>query len=291
MLAEKAVASKKRFSRVKAVINSTFLIIIVLGLWTFWIEPSSLTVNRTTLQISHWPAQFNQFKIVAISDLHVGAPYVSLEKLKRIVEMANAEQPDLIVLLGDYVIQDVVGGNFIAPEDFAPELGRLKAKHGVYAVLGNHDWWLEGPRIKRSFEGAGVRVLSNEAVRIAEGETGFWLAGIDDFWSRHHNISKTLNQITTKEPIIALNHSPDIFPELPDQISLTLCGHTHGGQVNIPWLRTKVLPSRYGDRFLAGHIEEDGKHLFVTKGIGTSGLPARFLAAPEIAVLTVIASE
>lgn len=291
MLAEEVVTSKKRFTRIKIAISSIFLSIFILGLWTFWIEPNSLTINRTTLQIPYWPTQFNEFKIVAISDLHVGAPYVSMEKLKRIVEMANAEQPDMIVLLGDYVIQDVLGGTFVAPEDFAPELGKLKAKNGVYAVLGNHDWWLNGPRVKRAFEGAGVRVLSNEAIRVERGEAGFWIAGIDDFWSRHHDILGTLKQVKTKESIVVLNHSPDIFPELPGHISLTLCGHTHGGQVNVPWLRNKVIPSRYGDQYLVGHIVEDGKHLFVTKGIGTSGLPARFLAMPEIAVLTIMTSE
>lgn len=283
-------APVKRRARRKVVTIILGLILFIgslLGLRGLWWEPSSLTVSRQTIRLASWPANFNGLKIVAVSDLHVGSPFMTLDKMRRIVELVNAEQPDLIVMLGDYVIQDVVGGRFVAPEEFAPVLGNLRAKQGVYVVLGNHDWDLDGPRVRRAFEGAGLRVLANEAVRVGRGEAGVWIAGIDDFWSQHQDIEATLRQVKSAEPIIALNHSPDIFPELPARVALTLCGHTHGGQVNLPFLRDLAVPSRYGARYRSGLIGKEGHQLFVTTGVGTSILPIRLRVIPEIAALTI----
>lgn len=287
MRTETTAAPTKRRARIKLVLGLILAIALALGLWAFWLEPDSLTVNRVTVRLPAWPAAFENFKIVAVSDLHVGSPHIDLDKLRRVVRAINEEQPDVIVLLGDYVIQDVVGGTFIAPEDFAPVLGELRAERGVFAVIGNHDWWLDGGRVKRAFEQAGLRVLSNEAVRVERGGAGFWIAGIDDFWSRHHDIAATLRQVTSDEPVIALNHSPDIFPELPQRVALTLSGHTHGGQVNLPLFGRRVVPSRHGDRYAVGLIEEGGHQLFVTPGVGTSIIPVRFRVPPEVSVLMV----
>lgn len=280
------VAPSRRRAQFKKAIGLILLAGLIFAVWACWLEPDSLRLNRRTIRLTRWPSSFENFKIVAVSDLHVGAPYAGLDKMRRVVEMVNAERPDVVVLLGDYVIQDVVGGTFVPPEEFAPVLGGLRAREGGYVVLGNHDWWLDGQRVKQAFEDAGLRVLNNEVVRIERGGVGVWIAGIDDFWSRHDDIAGTLKQVTTDEPIIALNHSPDVFPKLPPRVALTLCGHTHGGQVNLPLLRNYVIPSHYGARYLAGLIEEDGRQLFVTTGVGTSTLPVRFRAAPEVAVLT-----
>jgi uncharacterized protein len=289
--AELTSAPSKRRPRLKIALGVLLATALALGLWAVWLEPDSLTVNPVTVRLAAWPAALENFKIVAASDLHVGSPHIDLDKLRRVVRTINEQQPDIVVLLGDYVIQDVAGGTFIAPEDFAPVLGELKAKQGVFAVLGNHDWWLDGPRVKRAFEQAGLRVLSNEAVRIERGGAGFWLAGIDDFWTRHHDIAGTLSRVTNDEPVIALNHSPDIFPELPPRVALTLAGHTHGGQVNLPFFGRRIIPSRHGDSYAVGLVEEEGKQLFVTPGVGTSIIPVRFRVPPEISVLTVTARE
>lgn len=260
---------------------------VLLIMWSMFLEPSRLVVKPTTLEIPGWPSGFAQCKIVALSDLHVGAPHITLDKLRRIVQLTNEQQPDLIVLLGDYVIQGVIGGTFIAPETFIEVLKDLRAPLGVYAVLGNHDWWFSADRITRVFQQGGIRVLTNEAVPLERQGQTLWLAGFGDLFSQRDEIEKTLHRVTTSDPILALTHTPDIFLKLPPQVILTLAGHTHGGQVNLPLLGRRVVPSDYGEKYAIGYVEEGPRRLFVTTGIGTSILPLRFRVPPEIAVLTI----
>lgn len=255
--------------------------------WAIWIEPNRLVVRPTTLTIPTWPSGFAGCKIVALSDLHVGSPHITLDKVRTIVARANEQQPDLIVLLGDYVIQDVIGGGFIEPETFVEELKSLQAPLGVYAVLGNHDWWLDAERVTRAFERVGIRVLTNQAVPLERNGQRLWLAGIADYFTHRDDIAKTMRDITTSDPILALTHTPDIFRKLPPQIILTLAGHTHGGQVYLPLLGRPVVPSDFGEKYAIGYVEEGPRRLFVTTGIGTSIFPIRFRVPPEVAVLTI----
>jgi len=261
---------------------------VVLGLWAFWIEPNWLVVNRVTLPLPEWPADRGQLRLVAISDLHVGSPYITLDKLEHMVERINTEQPDVIVMLGDYVVEEMVGGHVIAPEVFAEKLKGLRAPGGVIAVLGNHDWDYDGNAIKQAFERVGIRVLENEATAIEHHGRSIWFAGMADYWRRNPEVEKALSQVPPDAPVIALTHNPDIFQRMPARVSLTMAGHTHGGQVNFPFFGRPVVPSDFGQRYAIGHIEEDRRHLFVTTGIGTSGLPVRFRVPPEIAVVTIV---
>lgn len=272
-------------------VGAALLTGLVLVLWAVWIEPNRLIVNTTTIAVPQWPTGFQQFKVVALSDLHVGAPYITLDKLREVVRRTNEQQPDLIVLLGDYVIQDIVGGTFTEPEVFVEILKELRAPHGVYAVLGNHDLWFGSAQVRRAFERVGIRVLTNEAVRLERQGQTLWLAGLGDVFSRQHDLAQTLRSVTTSDPILAITHTPDIFLLLPPQFILTLAGHTHGGQVNLPWLGRRVVPSDYGEKYAIGFVEEGTRRLFVTPGIGTSILPLRFRVPPEISVVTITAKE
>ncbi|MCU1339736.1 MAG: metallophosphoesterase [Bryobacterales bacterium] len=226
-----------------------------------------------------------------MSDLHVGAPHVGLDQLRRIVQRTNAENPAVIVLLGDFVIGGPGGhggvGNFVEPEQIADELKKLRAPFGVFAVLGNHDWWVDGEHVRRALTSAGIRVLENQAVRMGGDAHGpaFWLGGIGDLWTRHADIPGTLRQVDGDDPVVLITHNPDLFPEVPPRVSLTLAGHTHGGQVNLPLFGRVVTVSERG--YGAGEIVEQGRHLFVTTGIGTSIIPVRFGVPPEIVILTV----
>ncbi len=224
-------------------------------------------------------------KIVVLSDLHIGSPHNDIDNLVKVVEATNAIHPDLILLAGDFVIHEVIGGTFVEPEPVAHELKKLTAKLGVYAVLGNHDWWYSATRINKAFQHEGVPLLENTAVRIQDGRCDFWLAGIGDYWMGQHDINKALKSIPDTAPVIALTHNPDIFYEIPDRIAITFAGHTHGGQVNLPLLGRMIVPSRYGEKFAIGHISEGGRNMFVTTGIGTSILPVRFRVPPEIAIV------
>lgn len=255
--------------------------------WTVLIEPGRLVTNETRLRIERWPAALGPIRIVAISDVHAGAPHITEDMLRLIVERANAAHPDLVVLLGDYVVHQVLGGHFIAPERTAAVLRDLAAPLGVFAVLGNHDWWYDGDRVTRAFAAAGIRVLEDAAAPLSNRGGPLWIAGVSDVLRRPADIGRALASVPTAAPVIGLTHNPDLFVRVPDRVLLTLAGHTHGGQVNLPLLGRLIVPSRFGERFAIGHVREEGRDLFVTTGIGTSIVPVRFRVPPEIAVLTV----
>ena len=263
-----------------------------LAAWAFWLEPASLTVRRVELAVPAWHAEHAGLKVALLTDLHVGAPHMSLARLRRVVERVNAEAPDVVLITGDFVIGGqnhgggVVGGTFVEPEPIAAELKLLRAPLGVYAVLGNHDWWFDGERVGRALEGAGLRVLENGAARVEHGGRAFWLAGIADLWTRKPDIEGALREVVTDDPVLLFTHNPDLFPLVPARASLTVAGHTHGGQVNLPLVGRPVVPSRFGRRYAFGHVVEGGRHLYVGGGLGTSILPVRFRVPPEIVILS-----
>ena len=256
--------------------------------YAFFIEPNSLHVNKVDLPLAAWPSSAGSVKVAALTDIHVGSPYIDLKKLDDVVQKTNEAQPDVVVLLGDYMILGVLGGDFIGPEPIAQGLAKLKAPGGIYAVMGNHDWWVDGFRTIKAFQDAGIHVLEDQAVEIGlPGGRSFWLAGLADMWTRRPNVEKTLAAVPAGAPIMAITHNPDLFPQVPKRVALTFAGHTHGGQVYVPFIGRPVVPSRFRQRFAMGHIRQDGKDLFVSPGIGTSILPVRFLVPPEISVVTV----
>lgn len=195
-----------------------------------------------------------------------------------------------MLLAGDFVIHEVVGGQFVSPEDTATALGRLRAPGGVFAVLGNHDWWLDAPRVRAALERAGIPVLDDAATQIALRDCRFWLVGVSDFWEGPHDLARAFRDVPADATVLAFTHNPDVFPEMPARVSLTVAGHTHGGQVYVPGIGRPVVPSQYGQRFAIGHVVEDGRHLFVSSGLGTSILPVRFLVPPEVSILSLDAS-
>ena len=256
-----------------------------LALRALWLEPASLRVATYRLNIPRWPPACDGLRVAVLADLHVGSPWNGRDRLAEIAADTNAARPDLVLLAGDYVIQGVRGGRFVPPHAIAETLRTIAAPLGVWAVLGNHDWWLDGPRVRSALEGAGIRVLEDAAAEVGRGECRFWLAGFGDFWESRHDVGVALARTDETRPILAFTHNPDLFPEVPDRVRLTIAGHTHGGQVYIPFVGRPIVPSRYGERFAIGHVVESGRHLFVSPGIGTSIVPVRFLVPPEISVL------
>ncbi len=283
-------------SKLRIALAAALAVMVLLAAWAFWLEPASLTVRRVSLRVPGWRAEHAGLKVALLTDLHVGAPHMSLGRLRRVVERTNAEAPDVVLITGDFLIggpQDeggerggVLGGTFVEPEPIAGELKHLRAPSGVYAVLGNHDWWFDGERMTRALEGAGLRVLENQAARVERGGRGFWLVGIADLWTRRPDIEGALREVTTPDPVILFTHNPDIFPDVPASVSLTVAGHTHGGQVNLPLFGRPVVPSRFGQRYAFGHVEENGRRLYVGGGVGTSIVPVRFRVPPEVVVLS-----
>jgi predicted MPP superfamily phosphohydrolase len=284
-------------------LRRTLLLAGLLALWAaglrgFWYEPDSLRVGEYRIAVKQWP-EGAPFRMALLSDLHVGSPFNGPDKLRTIVRRTNEARPQIILLAGDYVIHGVLFGSFVAPEDTAAILRDLRAPLGVFAVLGNHDYTFNAPRIARALSGAGIRVLEDEAVRVggrdAPDEGGasdavpsFWLVGVSDILDGPHDLHRALAQVTDEAPVILMTHNPDLFPEIPARVGLTLAGHTHGGQVFLPLLGRPIVPSRFGERYAAGLVVEGGRSLFVTTGLGTSIVPVRFRVPPEIALLTVV---
>jgi len=245
-----------------------------------------------------WPPDF-KLRIAALADIHMGEPYMGLAHLERIVETTNALAPDLILLLGDYAAGHRWVTRKIAIKDTAALLTQLKAPLGTHCILGNHDWWDDREAQKRragpnlngvALEAAGFPVYENDGVRLEHKGKGFWLMGLGDQiafiegrnrFAGLDDLDATLAKVTDDAPVILMIHEPDAFTKVPSRVSLTLAGHTHGGQVRLLGY-SPVVPSAYGNRFAYGHVIEQDRHLIVSGGLGCSIVPVRFGVPPEI---------
>ncbi len=284
-----------------------FLAGLFVSAYGFFIEPAlRLRVKRRRIAPAGWTG--GPLKIAVLADLHMCEPFVPLKRLERIVARTNALGADLVVILGDLEAGHRFVTKKVSMEATARVLAGLRAPLGVHAVLGNHDWWHDraaqarggGPnRIAEALRAAGIPVLQNDAVKLGEGTPAgpFWLAGLDDqlaigegnrSFRGLHDLPATLARLTDDAPAILLAHEPDIFPEVPDRVALTLSGHTHGGQVRF-FGYSPVVPSKYGNRYAYGHVREGGRDLVVSGGIGCSILPVRLGVVPEITVVEIAA--
>ena len=281
--------SSRWAKRVRIGLTVVLLLMASIVFWAFFIEPNRLIVRHETIHIDQWPRELDGLRIAVLSDIHAGGAFIDEGKLRTIVERTNALQPEMIVILGDYISGDGRRHPLrMAPDVFAAILKEFRAPLGVYSVLGNHDWWYNGRIVREALEQNGIKVLDDEVFKMDARGTSFWLVGLADLWTRPQRIPETVAHVPENATIIALTHNPDIFPRVPSRVQLLIAGHTHGAQVHLPFVGYVVAPSnRYGERYARGHISENGHHLFITTGIGTSIIPVRFGVPPEIVLLTV----
>jgi uncharacterized protein len=258
------------------------------------IEPLGLVVTRYGPSPAGWPAD-RKLSMTVIADLHAGGPDMQIEHIRHIIDTANELHSDIVLLLGDYIASYRFAIKKMPDHVWAAELARLQAPLGTWAVLGNHDWWHDIRGVRAAFAAVKIPILENDAVLIGEKGRQFWLAGLGDQEAFRLGPSRfmgvddlplTMSKIKTDDPVLLLAHEPDIFPHVSGRVALTLSGHTHGGQIRVPFIWPAFVPSRYGARFAYGHIVENDRHLIVSGGLGTSTIPARFGVPPEILQIT-----
>lgn len=280
----------------------TGLSTVGLGSYGFAIEPGfMLGVTPYQLTPPNWPQKL-KLRIAVIADIHACEPFMSAARVRAICELANSTKPDITVLLGDYNGGHNMVTAPVMPDQLGEALSQLRAPLGVYAVLGNHDWWHgplpnmrgdEAEGLRRNFKYAGITMMENDALRLTKDGMAFWLLGLADqmvyrirrgVFRGLDDLDAVLRPINDKAPAILLAHEPFIFNRVPDRVALTLCGHTHGGQVDLPLIGSPIGERRFGNH-LYGHVVEEDRHMIISSGLGTSIVPVRLGRPPEIVVV------
>lgn len=240
--------------------------------------------RRATIRFADWPEGARPIRIALLADIHVQGPDMPPERVARIVRSINASHPDLIVLAGDFVGDRIIRTRLYSSAEIAAALGGLSARLGVYAVLGNHDHWRNGPEVAAALRQASISLIDNRAVRVGP----VLLVGLGDAHTRHAWLPAVRPAImATDRPVVVLSHSPDVIPELPARAGLVLAGHTHCGQIVLPVFGAPVSASRFGERYRCGVIREGGRAIIVSAGLGASVLPLRYGAPPDWWIITV----
>jgi predicted MPP superfamily phosphohydrolase len=237
-------------------------------------------VRNRVVRILGLPPQLDGYRIGQISDVHCG-PHTPAARVRRWVARLNALDLDLMTVTGDLI---TTGSSHVA--DVASALGGLRARDGVFACMGNHDYFTDGEHFVRELTDNGLTVLRNRGVVVERSGAQLFVAGVDDTWSARHDVALALAERPPGAPAILLAHDPNLFPEAAARdVDLTLSGHTHGGQLAIPGLRGLSL-ARFITEFTAGLYRRGRSSLYVNRGAGTTGPPVRLGAPAELAVLT-----
>lgn len=261
-------------------------VLAVLGCYGWLVEPRRLVVTSADLYPSGWPIALDRLRVAVIGDLHAGAPAVDLDRVVAIVDRIEQLRPELVLLLGDH-LADVRGGERLDIAEVATALGALRRFAPVVGVLGNHDWYAGGTRVRAALEAAGLTVLEEQAVAVSLRASTLWVAGVGDLWERAPSVAAALHDVPDGAATLLLTHNPDVIVDVPPRVALTVAGHTHGGQVAVGGRPFYPVSPRSGNRWLRGAFDVAGRLLFVTSGIGTSLWPLRLGVPPEIALLSV----
>ena len=267
-----------------------FLLIfcLVIGLDMFIIEPNLLIVKKQKIYVPNWDKNIDGFKVAVIADIHLGTKFVDIQKLEKIANKVNKTQSDLVVFAGDLDAKSITYKDY-KKEDVAKALKIFKGKLGTVAIMGNHDYEPLNV-IPQIYTMAEIPLLEHEDLFIYPQKIPVRIVGFKDLW---HYKSIPANVIGTKyknTPTIVLAHNPDSFADMPEYVSLTLSGHTHGGEIVFPIIGSFAVPSKYGQRYRKGYIVENNKHLYVSGGVATTSR-MRFLNPPEITVLELYSQD
>ncbi len=273
-------ASRRKFLR-RAAIGGGVLFGSGTG-WSLFGERTWLTARQVSIPIPKLPPILDGFTIAHLSDMHRG-PYISEGHIREAARIAMSYSPDMIVLTGDHIS---LSARYA--KSFTAGIGSLKAKYGVFGVLGNHEYWTdEVERVTNAYRDAGITMLINESVPIAVGGVLWWLCGMDDIWEGHHDLDKTLANVPEEHFRILLCHEPDYADKAAARdIPLQLSGHSHGGQIRIPGIGPIRLPI-YAYKYPYGlqRVPNSKTLVYTTAGVGVTFPPIRINCRPEVGIL------
>ena len=286
-------------------LGAGFLTLVATAAYPFTEVFGKPRITRYAFSPRRWPAGL-KLRAAVIADIHACEPWMTASRIKDICQQAMEQEPDIILLLGDYVSGTKIVTGDVASSEWSAVLGTLRAPLGVHAILGNHDYWHDltyqrdqtaVPFVVEALQGVGISTYVNETVRIEKDGHGFWLAGLGDqlallpgsAYGRSSmqgvdNLDATLAGIPDGEAVLLMAHEPDIFMSADDRVNLTLSGHTHGGQFNLFGWRP-FSASRGSAKYPAGYFNVAGRELIVSRGLGCSVLPMRIGSYPEILLL------
>ncbi|MBI2252591.1 MAG: metallophosphoesterase [Armatimonadetes bacterium] len=261
---------------------SFFILISLIFTYAYFIEPYNLKVSEHKINFNFY---FSQIKIIHISDLHLGA-FLKEKWIKEVIHKINQLQADFIFITGDLMDRR----KQVEIDRYISILGLLRAKSGIYAVLGNHDQSKEIKELLNSLEKIKIKVLINESEKISLNGFHFWILGVNDPYIGRDNLKLALEGIPEDNFKLLLSHSPDILRRIESKkINLILAGHTHGGQVRLPFFKTLIPFSTYKEinYYSSGLFKIKDSWIYVNRGLGMDNLPFRFLSSPEITVLKI----
>jgi uncharacterized protein len=272
---------KRVFARLVLLVIVAAVLIVARGYWNATRDP---IVRRANVAVADWPKDAPPFKVLLISDIHVAGPDMPPSRLTEIIGKLNALNPDMVAIAGDLISEKRIATSLYTPDEIAAVLAKLKSPQGTVIALGNHDNWADAPAFQRALTARGMTVLENEAVLRGP----FILGGVGDHFSKHDDTAGTFEKMAAlgTAPQIVLTHSPDIIPQMPRRVAAVLAGHTHCGQIALPFYGPVSYVSDYGSRFGCGDITDNGQRVFVGAGLGTSILWLRYGAPPDVWLIT-----
>jgi predicted MPP superfamily phosphohydrolase len=257
----------------------------LLGSYGVFYEPHHPRLEQFRLCLPDLPPQLEGLRVVLMSDWHCG-PLFRPQHLRPAMHMANQCRPDLVLLPGDFTSKS---GRYFSEAAELAALLRPRISGGVLVSWGNHDYWHGLEPGLQMMPRAGCQILTNQSLvltsrrELTDAGRGLWLCGLDDLWTGKPELARTLAPIPADQPRLVLSHNPDVAEEQQGpRVDLMLSGHTHGGQVRIPTLGTPVLPSRYGQKYASGWVQGPDYPVYVSRGLGASGMPVRLCVPPEV---------
>jgi predicted MPP superfamily phosphohydrolase len=265
------------------------VLVLSLVFWATFIEPRWVARRDINLAVPNWQGP-SGLKVAVASDWHFTKRplwrVMTVERARNIVNQINAAKPDVILLPGDFIADHNYKPEFAATaeEEIAAVLGELKAPLGVYVALGNHDWWHDGAKFAAAFAKHGIQVLENDAIALKD--TQLWVVGIGDDFTGHSQPKRAVAKLPPGAQSLVLMHDPASMEDLPAVTGLVVAGHTHGGQVFLPFIGAPIVPGAAPRNWAYGWIEHGINRMYVTSGLGVSILPVRFNMRPEWVMFT-----